>query len=631
MIKNDRNYFSIDSKRLIVICKRTILLLFFTVVQYLSAQQLRVTTVEPPNWWTGMKLNTIQLMVYGENLKNLKATSSSSDIKIVRIHQPENTSYAFIDVEISPSAKPADYKITLASKQGTTSLKFPVIKRKKSQDEHQGFNSSDVIYLITPDRFANGDTTNDRVAGMPDAVNRSERSGRHGGDIQGIIDHLDYLRDLGITTIWINPLVENNMDRVTYHGYAATDLYAIDRRFGSNELYAQLVSESHKRGLKVIIDHVNNHIGTNHRWIQNLPTVDWLNGTTVNHQRSFHSKPELDDIHSDSLTKQKATNGWFSNHMADLNQKNPFVANYLTQNMIWWIEFSGIDGIREDTYPYIDPQFRETWCKTIMNEYPRFNIVGEVWVQDPAFIAPYQRGSYIPRTIKPELPAVTDFGLYDAFLKTFVDSTGSIWNVFNTLAKDFLYPEPNNLVTFLDNHDITRVMYSLKGDSKKLKLALTTLLTTRGIPQLLYATEIGMKGGKDDGTLRSDFPGGFPNDQRNAFTESGRTAEENDIFNFTRQLLKIRSTYKSLQTGTFIHFKPVNEVYAYFRTAQSERVMVIINHNAEKQTIDLSPFTHQLQGSMLLRNAMTGNEIILSGNNNVELDGMTGGIFEIVR
>ena len=610
--------------------KQIVLVLFFFIVQCSSAQP-QVSSVEPPNWWSGMKLNAIQVMVYGKHLNDVTAKSSSPNIKIIRVHKLENRSYALIDLEISSAAKPSDYTITLTSKQGTTSFKFPILKRKKSQDEHKGFTSADVIYLIMPDRFANGDTTNDSVAGMPDKVNRAEPPGRHGGDIQGIIDHLEYLRDLGVTAVWVTPLIENNMDRVTYHGYAATDLYSIDKRFGSNTLYARFVEEAHKRGLKVIMDHVNNHIGINHRLVRDLPAADWLNGSIADHQKPFHSKPELDDLHSDSLTKQKATHGWFSNHMADLNQANPFVGKYLLQNAIWWIEFSGIDGIREDTYPYIDPQFREFWCKTIMNEYPSFNIVGEVWVQDPAFIAPYQRGGYFPRTVKPELPAITDFGVYDAFLKTFTDSTGSIWQVFNTLAKDFLYPEPNNLVTFLDNHDITRVMYSLNGDSKKLKLALTALLTTRGIPQLLYATEIGMKGGKDDGTLRSDFPGGFPNDQRSAFTEAGRTAEENDIFNYTRQLLKIRSTHKSLQTGTFVHFKPNNEVYVYFRSLNNERMMVIINHNKEKQTIDLTPFTHQLRGAVLLRNAITGKEISLSGNNVVELDGMTGGIFEIVQ
>ncbi|MFA6456324.1 MAG: alpha-amylase family glycosyl hydrolase [Bacteroidota bacterium] len=611
-------------------CKRIAFLFYCIAVHIAAAQAPSVTMVEPPNWWTGMKTNKIQLMVYGEHLNGVSAKSSSPAFKVLRTREVENASYTFVDIEIPASATPGMYEVILTSKQGKTSFKYPVLKRESPAGRFQGFTPADVIYLITPDRFANGDMTNDSVAGMPDVVQRNEPTGRHGGDIQGIIDHLDYLKDLGITTLWVNPLIENNMDRVTYHGYAATDLYAIDKRFGSNELYARLVEESHKRGLKVIIDHVNNHIGTNARLVQNLPSPDWLNGSIAEHQRPFHSKPELDDIHSDSLTKAKATHGWFSNHMADLNQKNPFVANYFLQNTLWWIEYSGIDGVREDTYPYIDPQYREWWCKTIMAEYPRFNIVGEVWVQEPAFIAPYQRGSYFPRQFAPQLPAITDFGVYDAFLKTFSDSTTGIWQMFNCLAKDFLYPDPDNLMTFLDNHDITRMMYRLNGDTKKLKLALTMLLTIRGIPQLLYATEIGMKGGLDDGTLRSDFPGGFPNDQRNAFTDAGRTAEENEIFNHTRLLLNIRSSHKSLQTGSFTHFSPHDEVYIYFRSKQQDRVMTIINHNVQQKTVDLSRYMHQLQGAAKIRNLLTGDETPITERTVVAVDGMTGGIFEII-
>jgi glycosidase len=601
------------------------------IVQGLFAQGPHVDKVEPPNWWTGMKLHKIQLIVYGDHLESVKTTSLSDDIKILKTSSPPNPSYAFIDVEIKGTAKPGLKTLTLSSRTGSTSLKFPLLKRRQSVAEHQGFNSSDVIYLIVPDRFANGDTTNDNITGMLDRANRSDPFGRHGGDLQGIINKLEYLRDLGVTTLWLTPVVENNTPQGSYHGYATTNLYKVDARLGDNDLYREFVSEAHQRKLKVIMDHVNNHISIDHPWIKSLPTPDWLNGTPENHQRPFNSKTELDDIHSDSLTKRKATNGWFDDRMPDLNQTNPFVGQYLKQSTVWWIEFSGIDGIREDTYPYIDPKFREEWCKTVMQEYPRFNIVGEVWVQDPVFLAPYQRGSYFPRDIKPELPSLTDFGLFDAFLKTFVDTTGKIENVFTTLAKDFLYPDPDKLVTFLDNHDIRRIMFNVNGDVKRFKLALLTLLTTRGIPQMLYGTEIGMKGGPDHGTLRADFPGGFPIDQRDAFTESGRSAGENDIFNFTRQLLKIRSTHKSLQRGSLIHFRPKNDVYVYFRILDSERVMVVINHNTGKQRVGLLPFANQLQGGILLRDVITGNAIELSGTADLQLEGMSGMILEIVR
>ncbi len=572
-----------------------------------------------------MKLNKIQLMIYGENLGGVHASSSS--LKILNTHSPANPSYAFVDIQIPVEMKAGTYSVTLRSTNGSTSFSFPVLKRPASADTHQGFDPSDVIYLITPDRFANGDTTNDNVAGMIDSVKPAEPYGRHGGDLQGAINKLDYLHELGVTALWLNPVVENNMNAASYHGYAVTDLYKIDPRFGSNELYSTLVSEAHKRQLKIIMDHVNNHIGINHPWIKNPPAPDWLNGTVANHKKVFHSKFELDDVHSDSLIKRKSTDGWFTDYMPDLNQSNPFMARYLIQNTIWWIESAGIDGIREDTYPYIDPAFRERWCKEILSEYPRFNIVGEVWIQDPVYLAPYQHGSKLSGSR--ELPSITDFGLFDAFMKAFADS-GKIENVFNCLTKDFLFPHPDNLVTFLDNHDIRRIMYHVNGDVKRFKLALVMLMTTRGIPEILYGTEIGMKGGPDHGRLRADFPGGFPDDKRDAFTEQGRTEQENDLFNFTKQLLHVRKRYKPLQTGTLIHFKPANEVYVYFRILKNEKLMVVINHNTERQQMSLIPFEHHLVNVVRLREILTGKEFDLSQKKEVELEGMTGGIFEIV-
>lgn len=595
------------------------------------AQSPRVAKVEPPNWWTGMKRDTVQLMLYGENLHDVKARSSSPHLKIIRTHTLSNPSYAFVDVEISKSAKPGEYTLTVGSPTGSATFTFPLVARRRSPSEHQGFDPSDVIYLITPDRFANGDTTNDNMPGMPDSLKPDHPYGRHGGDLQGIISKLDYLQDLGITALWLNPVVENNTTAASYHGYAATDLYTIDARFGSNEMFALLVREAHKRRLKVIMDHVNNHISISHPWLSNLPTPDWLNGTREQHQKAFHSKVELHDPHSDTLIKQKATLGWFSEGMPDLNQRTPFVANYLIQNTIWWIEFSGIDGIREDTYPYIDPEFRARWCRAILDEYPQFNIVGEVWITDPAYLAPYQRNTFVPMRFDPQLPSITDFGLFDAFMKTFADPAGKIEHVFYCLTKDFLYPDPSNLVTFLDNHDIRRIMYNVNGDVKRFKLALTLLLTTRGIPQILYGTEIGMKGGPDDGRLRADFPGGFPRDARNAFTESGRTAQENDIFNFTKQLLHIRKSYKPLQRGSLIHFRPVAEVYVYFRMLADERMMVIINNNDTRQRVNLTPFEHQLPDVVRVREVMTGKEFDLSQTYEVDLDGRTAGIFEVMQ
>jgi neopullulanase len=592
------------------------------------AQAPVVLKCEPPNWWTGMKMNRIQLMVYGDHLAGITTSSSSPALVIRRTYSTPNPNYVFIDIEVTPSARPGDYGITLTNPHGTTSFQFPLRPRDLTRTAHQGFDCSDVIYLIAPDRFANGDTTNDSVQGMDDPARRTDPFGRHGGDLQGIMQKLGYLKDLGVTALWLMPVVENNMRRGSYHGYSATDVYRIDPRFGTNMLYAELVKQAHELGLKVIMDHVNNHIGIRHPWITNLPTPDWLNGTVEKHEKPFHSKAELDDIHSDSLTKERVVIGWFDDRLADLNHSNPFVAQYMRQSTVWWIEFSGIDGIREDTFPYLAPQFREPWCRAVLEEYPRFNIVGEVWVEDPAFLAPYQRGSIVSRATKPELPSLTDFALYDALRRSFADSLGRIDNVFTCLAKDFLYPHPENLVTFLDNHDIQRMMSSVNGDVKRFKLALLTLLTTRGIPQLLYGTEIGMKGGPDHGRLRADFPGGFPHDVRDAFTAQGRTPQEDSLFMFTRQLLHLRKVFRPLQYGTLVHFRPSDETYVFFRALDQERCMVIINHHTQAKVVSLTPYAHQLRGAAKLKDLMSGKEYLPSEI--LSIEGMTGGIFEIL-
>jgi neopullulanase len=576
------------------------------------AQSPSITRIEPPNWWVGMKTNAIQLLCYGEHLRNLSVVSATPSIKVKKVSS-DNPAYAFIDIVIDPRTRPGDHTFTVRTKAGNTTFTFAIQKRLPPRGRCQGFDASDVIYLITPDRFANGDTTNDSVAGYSDSLRRNDPYGRHGGDIQGIINHLDYLKDLGVTSLWINPLVENNGRWASYHGYAVTDLYKIDPRFGSNSLYQSFVREAHARGLKVIMDHVNNHIGINHPWIANLPTPDWLNGTPEQHQHSFHSKVELTDIHSDSRTQDRATHGWFTDAMPDLNQSNPHVAQYLTQNTFWWIESTGLDGIREDTYPYIDPVFRAKWCAAILKEYPQFNIVGEVWIQDPVYLAPYQAGSFFPKKFDPVLPSITDFGLFDAIARTFSDS-GSIMPVFECLTKDFLYPHPENLLTFLDNHDIQRIMNRVKGDISKVKLALTLLLTTRGIPQILYGTEIGMAGGKDHGTLRADFPGGFPGDNRNAFEEAERTPQENDLFHFTQELLRLRKSHPALARGTLLHYKPAREVYVYFRRDDNEQLMIVLNNSDVTRTVMLADYPAATDNVSTLRDLRSGETIATAGD-----------------
>ncbi|MFN0159203.1 MAG: glycoside hydrolase family 13 protein [Bacteroidota bacterium] len=592
------------------------------------AGDLKISKVEPPNWWIGMKWQPLQLMVYGEQLSDVSASFNHPSLKITSVHRVANPSYIFLDVEVSDNLLPGEYTLVLRAADETDSIQYSFLSRQTSAGRHQGFDASDVIYLITPDRFVNGDVENDAVEGMSDEVDRTKPYERHGGDIQGMIKSLGYLQDLGVTALWPNPLVENN-GRASYHGYAVTDLYRIDPRFGTNELFRQFVDSSHAHGLKVIMDHVNNHIGIRHPWVEDLPMSDWLNGSVENHQKPHHEKIELTDIHSDSVTKSKATLGWFSDHMPDLNQRNPFVHKYLVQNTLWWIEYSGIDGIREDTYPYMDQQFAADWCAAITREYPAFNIVGEVWVGNPLYLAPYQKGSSFPSNVTSTLPSVTDFGLFYSLGRVFHDSA-SIYSLFETLTQDFLYPHTERLVTFLDNHDVRRIMFQSREDRQRVKFALELLLTTRGIPQLYYGTEIGMVGGKDHGSIRQDFPGGFPGDERNAFIREDRTAEENELFDHTRQLLNLRKAYKAFALGSLIHFSPENEVYVYFRLHESERIMVIANNNRSAQTVDPSRFKHVLHDVRAIRNLMTGEGIQWKENMKIEVAPSSAGIYLLI-
>lgn len=567
-----------------------------------SAQAPQATRVDPPNWWGGMHLDSLRLLVYGSHLDGVHAVSMSPDLVVLHTVPAASPSYVFVDVRVLPSAAGTTPAIRLERGSESATVSFPVYRRPAPQGRYQGFSNSDIIYLITPDRFANGDPSNDNVTGMVEGVNRSWCDGRHGGDIQGILSHLDYVRELGATTIWINPLIENNFPMVTYHGYAATDLYRIDPRYGSNALYARLVSEAHTRGLKVIMDHVNNHISASHQWMGNPPTATWFHGTAASHLRSNSSRLTLVDIHADSVSREVFTSGWFTDAMPDLNQRDASLADYLIANAIWWIESSGIDGIREDTAPYMDQDFLTRWVNTIRNEYPGFTIVGEVWMDDPTFIAPFQRGSTLVPSLHPSLESVTDFGMFKAFEDVFANNE-SIYRIYETLAKDFLFPDPNRLMVFLDNHDLKRINWVTRGDTARTHEALTMLFTVRGIPEMLYGTELGLQGGKDDGHIRMDFPGGFPGDSLNAFEPTGRTPEEQRMFQFTQALLRLRKEHPALTRGSLTQFRPSDEVYCYTRQCAGDTVVVLVNNSRETRTVEFESYLHR---PVTLKNLIAG-------------------------
>jgi glycosidase len=572
-----------------------------------------------------MKTNSLQLMVYGSGLDDIEVNSNSKSLSIINTHLLKNNSYLFIDIKFSADALPGNYKLEFVKGGERESINYPLLKRKAGG--HSGFSSEDAIYLIFPDRFVNGDTSNDTINNEIDSYDFYSLDGRHGGDIQGIINKLDYVKDLGFTAIWSTPVLLNNM-YMSYHGYAATDLYIVDPRFGSNELYKTLVDEAHDRGLKVIYDHVANHIGINHEWVNNLPMDNWFNGTPENHQHNYHSKMSNFDIHSDSLFIVNAQTGWFTNYMPDLNQQNPFMANYIIQNTLWWIEYAGFDGIREDTYPYNNIKFMARWAEVILNEYPNFNIVGEVWKGQSSTLASFQGNSKLPNSAETNLPVITDFALRDA-LNNFLSGSSGIAAIYEVIAKDYLFSNPDNLLVFMDNHDIDRGMFNAGGNVNKFKLALTLLLTTRGIPQILYGTEIGINEGRHHGKIRKPFPGGFPADSINAFVSSGRSDKENEIFNHLQNLLHIRKDHKSVATGKLTHYPPINNIYVYFKEDELGKYFILLNGNESSQKFSTSIISYKFGKGSIMTELLSGETLQYREGINISLDGYSSKIYKI--
>jgi neopullulanase len=608
---------------------RLLIILGIITTQSLAGQ---ITRLDPPNWWVGMKYDTVQLMLYGNDFAGLKVISDSPSLEILNVYVPENQQYGFVDIYISPNTKPGKYPLQInTSNNQPEKIDFQLNNRSSANKRYAGFDCSDIIYLITPDRFVNGDPDNDYNADMIEehAGDRAEMLRRSGGDIDGIVSKLDYIKDLGFTAIWINPLTENNMP-ISYHGYGVTDLYRIDPRFGKNQSYYYLVNEAHKRDIKIIMDHVSNHIGIYHPWMQLLPESSWINGTVQNHKQNHHYKSALFDPHADSLDIDNVMNAWFVDEMPDLNQKNEQVAKYLIQNTIWWIESAGVDGIREDTYPYADPAYLAEWADVVLREYPDFNIVGEVWIQDPVFLAPFQAKSKISNGFNTKLPSVTDFGLFEAFGRVF-NRDGNISEFYSFLAKDLLYPDANNLVTFIDNHDVMRLMDLVHNDVDRYVMALKMLLTMRGIPQIYYGTEIGLPGGKYHAEIRRNFPGGFPGDIRNAFSEEGRTDQENYIFAKLKALLQIRRRNQALTCGSMTHLSPQNNFYVYIREHMNNKLLMIANNDDSERYYNLKGVSHHFKGCKKLRNVELNIEFDISATSELMVPANDVLILELIN
>ena len=603
---------------------------FFLISSSIFAQ---IDRIEPPFWWSDMNHSDVQIMFYGKNIAQNEVTVSNG-IVIKGIQKTENPNYVFVTIDTKNSTA-QNLVFTFKNKNKSFTQNYLLKSRKENSRYRKSYDSSDMIYLIMSDRFANGNPDNDSDKSLTEKADRTNPSGRHGGDIEGIIQHLDYIKELGATAVWPTPLCEDNDERGSYHTYGQSDVYKIDSRFGTNEDYLRLSAELHKRGMKNILDYVTNHWGWKHWMMKDLPTHDWIH-QFPEYTQTNHRRESLNDMYASKIDVEVCSDGWFVKSMPDLNQSNPLVLNYLIQNALWWIEYADLDGFRVDTYPYNDKDGISKWTKSITDEYPNFNIVGEAWLNSQAKISYWQKDSKIGaiQSFNSHLPSVMDFTLFDALGSVF-NQDKQEWdkgmiNVYLNFTNDFLYANPNNILTFAENHDTNRFNEIYKNDFRKYQMAMTILATIRGIPQLYYGSEIGMAGNKDkngDGDIRRDFPGGWNGDTNNAFIASGRTAEQQKFHDFTAKLFNWRKSKDVIHNGKMMHYIPENNVYVYFRYNENESVMVVINNSNEKQTIKTKRFAESIQKNQSGTDVLSGKQINLKDD--LEIEGKSVLILEL--
>lgn len=610
--------------------KKISLLLFCFAFSFLNAQ---VNRIEPPNWWTGFKNENLQLLVHHPNIGKATPKISYDGISIVKVHQAKSPNYLFIDLKIDASTKPGKFTIVFESDKGKKITQSYELKPKsKPSKDFIGFNSSDAIYLITPDRFANGNEANDVVKTMNETeLDRTHDYKRHGGDIQGIINHIDYIKNLGFTAIWPTPVLTNDMKSGSYHGYAMTDFYQVDPRFGTLTDYKNLSEKLQQNGMKLIMDQVANHCGSEHWWMKDLPFSDWVNYqelfekekkyTTSNHRRTSNQ-----DLYASEKDKKEMADGWFVPTMPDMNQRNPFLARYIIQNSIWWVETLQLGGIRQDTYPYPDKAFMSNWAGEIMTEYPNFTIVGEEWSSNPLLIGYWQKGSNNKDGYQSNLRSTMDFAMQTLIPQALKEKESwdkGLAKLYDGLANDFHYASPKDIMIFPDNHDMDRIFTQLEENVVNTKMALATYLILPRIPQFYYGTEILMQNTAkpgDHGLIRTDFPGGWKGDKINAFTGEGLTAEQKDVQNFLTKILNYRKNSKAIHEGKTMHFAPNNGIYTLFRLLNDEIVVLILNKN-ESAKVDLSIYKELNLNGKKFKNILTGEEFIWDNELNLNQKG----------
>ena len=606
-----------------MIKKHKLILSLILLVFSLNANA-QIQRVEPPFWYAGMHNPELQIMFYGKNIAD-NEVSVSNAITIKSIQRTENPNYIFVTIDTKNVAAQELVFSFSKNKKEVFTKKYVLKQRRTNSALRKSYDASDMIYLLMPDRFANGNPKNDSAKSLAEKADRTNSSGRHGGDIEGIIQNLDYIKELGATSLWATPLCEDNDAQGSYHGYGQSDVYRIDPRYGTNEDYLKLSSELHKRDMKLIMDYVTNHWGVAHWMIKDLPTYGWVHQFPGYAQTNYRMTTQFDPNASKIDTKM-CVDGWFVKSMPDLNQSNPLVLNYLIQNAIWWIEYADLDGFRVDTYSYNDKEGIAKWTKAITHEYPNFNIVGEVWMHDQAQMAYWQKDSKLAaiQNYNSYLPSVMDFTLMETLGNVFHQNQ-SAWdkgliNVYDNFTNDFLYPNANSILTFVENHDTQRFNEIYKKDFKKYQMAMTLVATVRGIPQLYYGSEIGMAGNKEegDGAIRLDFPGGWKGDTKNAFVKSGRTPEQQQFFDFTSRLFQWRKGNEAVHFGKMTHYIPENNVYVYFRYTDAKTVMVVVNNGLTSQTINTKRFQENIKGSKFGKDIFSAKQIDLQTEFTIE-------------
>jgi glycosidase len=603
-----------------------ILFFLFIAIGYSAASHIppshdRRVRIDPPEWWVDMHDHTLQLCIYSPNIAAYQLSSDYPGFKIESVHKVENPNYLFADVTIDTAViRSGEAVITFSDGKKKFSQKYQLKTRDRSSGRIQGIDNRDLVYLIMPDRFANGSRANDILENMNQRdINRDSMFHRHGGDISGVISHLDYIQEIGATAIWLTPVQENDQQFESYHGYAITDHYKIDPRLGDNALYKSYVSQVHAKGMKIMMDMVYNHTGSEHWFIRDLPMHDWIHQFDTFTKTNYRATALMDPYASD-FDRNKMSNGWFAKHMPDLNQQNPYLARYLIQNSLWWIENTGVDGFRFDTYTYSDLTFMSDLMKRISMEYPSFTAVGELWDHCVPLEAMFMQHPKISGLPDSHLTGLIDFQVYNAVneaLNRPMGWTEGLARIYYTLSQDILYSDASKNMTFLDNHDLSR-FYSVVGeDLRKYKMGIAFLLTTRGTPQIYYGTEILMKNYADpDGKVRSDFPGGWIDDTIDKFKREGRTSKENEAFDFVKKLAIYRRENDVLQTGKLTQFVPENDTYAYFRSNEKKTVMIVMHYSDKPHTLSVSRFAEKLKGYAYFKDVMSGNKT------NIEADMM---------